>query len=479
MIHHRYLSFIVWSLIIGLCGLTIIFSFTVPSGSITHTMVYPSKLFVDSIVHTIDIRMDDVQGFFDNAPEEIYHDVDVCIDGEWFNHVGLRAKGNNSLHLVNDYDLIRYSFKIEFDHYIDGYTYHGLNKLSLDASFQDNSYMKTYMVFDMMNHVGVNAPLASYTMVSINGIPFGLYLAIEEMESSYLSRVYGQNHGVLYKPDYRHLNGDNRDIALQYIDDNTESYDQIFDYAKTDITLMDKERLVESLYTLNHGDATRVINMDETIPYFAIQSFVLNLDSYLGYTGHNYLLYEFNGQLTMLPWDYNLAFGTYALGMSEPIRDSDILINYPILTPNDGSIMRQRPLYHRLMQNNDAFDQYQKILNDFIITYIDSGYYQQRMIETMALIGPYVQNDPSAFCTYSDFEKGVATLQAFIQARGESVSLQLDGKLGATLASRDPLWSNHVDCSSIHLEDLGDFDDLRNAHSRQQALLDQLNTSNP
>ena len=31
-----------------------------------------------------------------------------------------------------------------------------------------------------------------------------------------------------------------------------------------------------------------------------------------GHTGHNYFLYEENGVLSILPWDYNLAFGTYA-----------------------------------------------------------------------------------------------------------------------------------------------------------------------
>ena len=58
---------------------------------------------------------------------------DVEIDGEVFSSVGLRAKGNNSLRLVNEYGLERYSLKIEFDHFQDGNTYYGLDKLSLDS----------------------------------------------------------------------------------------------------------------------------------------------------------------------------------------------------------------------------------------------------------------------------------------------------------------------------------------------------------
>ena len=63
-------------------------------------------------------------------------------------------------------------------------------------------------------------------------------------------------------------------------------------------------------------------------------------------------------RLSILPWDYNLAFGTYALGMTDPIRDPNVLINWPINTPAAGETMLKRPLYHNLMRNNDYFARY-------------------------------------------------------------------------------------------------------------------------
>ena len=48
----------------------------------------------------------------------------MVIDGEEFRQVGLRAKGNNSLSLTEEYGLSRYSLKLEFDHFLDGGTYH-------------------------------------------------------------------------------------------------------------------------------------------------------------------------------------------------------------------------------------------------------------------------------------------------------------------------------------------------------------------
>ena len=73
---------------------------------------YASKLFDDSQVHTIDIQIDDWGGFVRNAAKEEYVSCDVTIDGETFRYVGLRAKGNNSLHLTEDYGLYRYSLKL-------------------------------------------------------------------------------------------------------------------------------------------------------------------------------------------------------------------------------------------------------------------------------------------------------------------------------------------------------------------------------
>ena len=121
-------------------------------------------------------------------PEEIYRECDVEIDGELFSSAGLRAKGNNSLHLTEEYGLKRYSLKIEFDHFQEGNTYYGLDKMSLDASFQDNSYLKNYLAYDMMEYMEVPSPLCSYAWVTVNGEEWGLFLAVEEPEDAFLRR---------------------------------------------------------------------------------------------------------------------------------------------------------------------------------------------------------------------------------------------------------------------------------------------------
>ena len=424
---------------------------------------YVSRLFDGSRVHRVDIQVEDWEAFLASAPEEEYIPATVEIDGEAFRQVGLRAKGNNSLRLTAEYGLSRYSLKLEFDHYTDG-SYHGLDKLSLDASFQDNSYLKTWLAFDIMEFLGVPTPLRSFVWVTVNGQPWGLFLAVEEPEEAFARRNFGANHGQLYKPDYRSLAEENADVHLRYTTDDPMDYPGIFENAKLDPSPADRQRLVDSLKTLDSGQRLEeAVDVDEVLRYFVGQVFVMNWDSYLGHTGHNYLLYEEEGKLSMLTWDYNLAFGTYALGMTDPITDPNVLLNYPILTPAPGEYMTKRPLYHQLMQVEEYFQQYQAYFRWFLAEYVESGELSAALWQAAELIAPYVKSDPTAFCSYEDHRLAVETLEQVCLLRAESARGQLEGRYPATLGQQAQRPGEGVDASHVDLRDLGDFKDLEQA----------------
>lgn len=425
---------------------------------------YSVRIFDDSYVHRIDIQIDDWDKFLEEAPEEEYTECDVEIDGELFTSIGLRAKGNNSRRLVEEYDLDRYSLKIEFDHFQEGNTYYGLDKMSLDSSFQDNSYLKNYITYDMMSFMGVPSPLCSYVWVTVNGEDWGLFLAVEEPEEAFARRNFGADHGMLYKPDYRSLEETNNDVALKYTTDNPEDYDNIFRHAKFDCTESDKQRLIQALKVLTEGQGTEVesaVNVDEVLRYFTVQVFVVNLDSYLGKTGHNYFLYEEDGVISILPWDYNLAFATYSLGMPDPVNDAGLYVNYPIDTPAAGEIMMNRPLYHNLMKTEEYFSLYHEYFNYFMDQYFETGYFEKKAAETIRMIAPYVEKDPTAFCSYEEFQDGVETFTKFCLLRAESVRGQLDGTIPSTIAGQEADKETRIDASEVWLPDMGEIADLR------------------
>lgn len=517
---------------------------------------YESRLFDTSRVHSIDIVMDDWEGFLEGCTDEEYVLCDLVIDNESYQNVAIRAKGNTSLTQVASYGNDRYSFKVEFDHYDSTINYHGLDKLSLNNIIQDNTYMKDYLTYQMMGYFGVAAPLCSYVYLTVNGEDWGLYLAVEGVEESFLERNYGSDYGELYKPDSMSMgggrgNGDqfdledwmddqsgeagqatvpdqqtmrrqqpegmmppgaengeqsdtdnvpqdmptgqpggqmpgdqppedasadsqttdpsqtdrqfggrgggmgggmgSSDVSLIYTDDDYDSYSNIFDNAKTDITDADKDRLIASLKQLNEGENIEdVVDVDEVLRYFVVHNFVCNFDSYTGSMIHNYYLYEEDGQLSMIPWDYNLAFGGFQGG-----QDATSMVNYPIDTPVSGGTIDSRPMLAWIFSSEEYTQLYHQYFEEFISSYFGSGYFAQMMAQTKALIAPYVEKDPTKFCTYEEFEAGVDTLEQFCLLRAESIEDQLDGTIPSTSDGQQEDSSALVDASSINISDMG------------------------
>ncbi len=458
------------------------------------TFGYESRLFDTSYVHTIDIVMDDWDEFIDGCEDEEYTSCAVIIDNKAYKNVGIRAKGNTSLSSVSAYGNDRYSFKIEFDHYDSGKSYYGLDKLSLNNIIQDNTYMKDYLVYQMMGYFGVDSPLCSYVYITVNGEDFGLYLAVEGVEESFLSRNYGSDYGELYKPDTTqtqagrddaempdmgndgevsdrredengmHGGSSSEDVSLIYSDDDYDSYSNIFDNAKTNISDDDKDRLIESLKKLNENENIEdVVDVDEVIRYFVVHNFVCNFDSYTGSMIHNYYLYEEDGKMSMIPWDYNLAFGGFSAGGGQgdgSNGNATELVNYPIDTPVSGGTVDSRPMLAWIFANEEYTEQYHEYFSEFITECFDSGYIEELVQSTAEMISPYVEKDPTKFCTYDEYETGVETLLEFLELRASSVSGQISGTIPSTSEGQQADSSALVDASDINISDMGSMGNM-------------------
>ncbi|MBR6403090.1 MAG: CotH kinase family protein [Eubacterium sp.] len=173
-------------------------------GGTTVKMEYESKLFNTDKVIDIDIRMkaDEWDKMLENAMTEEYYVCDVVINGQKFRDVAIRPKGNTSLmSIANDPDTDRYSMKLEFDHFVEGQTCYGLDKLILNNNYADATNMKEAAIYDMFHYLGAEASLTNYAKVSLNGEYRGVYLALEGVEQSFMLRNFGTQDGELYKPE--------------------------------------------------------------------------------------------------------------------------------------------------------------------------------------------------------------------------------------------------------------------------------------
>ncbi|KNZ43513.1 CotH kinase family protein [Acetobacterium bakii] len=494
----------------------------------TADLSYVTTLFDDSTVHAIDIEIseDDWNTLQETATDEEYQRCAVTIDGEKISNVAIRPKGNSSLSSVASTESERYSFKIDFDEYSDGLSYNGLDKLNLNNVISDNTYLKDYLSYNMMAYMGVDAPLTSFVRVSVNGEYFGLYLAVEDVEEAFAQRNYGTDTGNIYKPDSMNLNDENgmgggngempdmsnrpdmlpttdtnqatdttpkidatsqtqelpnmdqmpdmgnmpggnsgNDVALIYSDDELSSYDNIWSNAVFDVTNADKETLIDSIKKLNAGENLEdVVDVEEVLKYFVVHSFVDNFDSYTGSMKHNYYLREEDGQISVIAWDYNLAFSAFSGGgmggrtTTTAVSSTDeatTLVNYPIDTPVSGTTMEERPLLNELLENDEYLALYHQYYQEFITGYFDSGEYEAVIDNAVSLISTYVEDDPTAFCTYDEYENGVAVLKQFCDLRAESISGQLAGTIPATTTGQSEQPDTLIDASTIDIAAMG------------------------
>ena len=98
---------------------------------------------------------------------------------------------------------------------------------------------------------------------------------------------------------------------------------------------------------------------------------------------------------------------------------------------------------------------YHQYFDQFISEYFESGYFAQVMDQVYALIAPYVEKDPTKFCTYEEFETGFATLEQFCLLRAESIRGQLEGTIPSTDEGQAQDSSTLIDASAITISDMG------------------------
>lgn len=241
------------------------------------------------------------------------------------------------------------------------------------------------------------------------------------------------------------------DVLLNYIDDDPDSYPNIFDNAKTDITEEDKTRLINALKILNEGEHSEAaVAIEKVIDYFAVHNFVLNFDSYTGSMGHNYYLYENDGIMQMIPWDYNLAFGGF-----QSQSDATELVNYPIDTPVSGGSIETRPMLSWIFKSEEYTNMYHAAVSNITESFFDSGKFEVLMESTVKMISPFVEKDPTKFCTYSEFKKGADTLKEFCRLRAESIKKQLNGDIGSASAEQNA--DTFVRADGIQISDMGEM----------------------
>ena len=223
------------------------------------------------------------------------------------------------------------------------------------------------------------------------------------------------------------IGGNSNGADLVWNGDDISNYSAIFDNAIFKTTDSDDYTkildMIEHLDTME--DIESYLNVDEVLRYFAANTFLVNLDSYASNMNHNYYLYEDDGVVSILPWDYNLSFGGFQAGSASSA------INFPIDSPVSGTL-EDSPLIANLLEVDEYKELYHQYLNEIVNNFVNNGTYEMLVTKTDALISDYVKNDATAFYTFDEYTEAVSNLLNFGLDRSTSIAAQLDGSQPST-----------------------------------------------
>jgi len=394
-------------------------AFLTPTPSSENTV---ATAFTPTAVNTLSITITDEnwQDILDNPLDEEYHETAITFNGVTLDSVAIRTKGGSSLRNVANSSSDRYSFKVDINEYVSGQKFFGLKKFTLQNSFNDPSYMREVIAYELMDEMGVPTPEHAYVNFYVNGELFGLYLMVEAVDGEFVEKHFTNSNGDLYKPD-----GTGSDLL--WLGDDIQSYTDINLQTNEDTT--DNGAFINFVESLDKGE-TSAIEVDTLLRYMSVSTSLSNLDSYHGPLAHNYYIYDDDGVFSILPWDFNESFGTFNMDCNG-VDVRELYIDEPV-----SGALNERPLIANVFAEQSNLDTYHSYLTQLINGSLSSDTFNARVNEIADLIREHVQNDPTSFYGSTYFEQNLTSttgqfygLTSFMQYRVANMVAQLDGTL--------------------------------------------------
>ena len=189
------------------------------------------------------------------------------------------------------------------------------------------------------------------------------------------------------------------------------------------------------------------MDVDNILKYMAVHTFAVNMDSLSGTMAHNYYLYEYDGQLNIIPWDYNLSFGGMSMGGGSSATDT---INDAIDTPFSST-----EFFDALLSNEEYLERYHEYLRQLVEEYVYGGRFDEVYSRIRSQIDSLVEEDPTAFYSYDEYLVAADMLYEVIELRADSISGQLDGSIPSTDSGQRSDSSTLIDASHLDLDLMG------------------------
>jgi hypothetical protein len=350
-----------------------------------------------------------------------------------YKDVAVRFKGSGTY--ISAQGLKR-PFKIDLDRYIEGQSFMGLKKLTLNNSAMDSTGIREVLAYPVFRALGVPASRTAFVALTIT-IPgkydkefVGVYVLAESIDKTFLKQYFGSAKGLLLKPE--------RVGAIEYLGEEWSAYEQRYQ-PRNESSKRQQQRLIEFTRLVQKADdATFVkqigdyLDVDSFLRFVAGHVALSSMDSFVG-MGRNYYLYLHpkTNKFVFIPWDVDLAFGTFlVVGSPEALMDLSIRQPHP----------NQNRLIERLLADKAVYATYTKHL-EFAVTKVLTNEGIKKDLKTVqAIVEPLQQKEKSAAKarrestgpSFGGMFARAPSVETFVEKRLASIKSQLAGERKGT-----------------------------------------------
>jgi spore coat protein H len=280
-------------------------------------------VFIDDQILRVDITMDEVlrESLEENGNDEVYLTAAVTVQGggfeETYSEVGLRHKGNYSLHHCwdenggvrnHEEECEKLSYKLKFDEFDPNARLDGLKRLNLHSVSGDGSKLRDLIAYETFRSFGIDGPRTVPARLTINGDLLGLFIAVEEIDGRYTKRHYPAGpDGNLYKEIWPRTEFEDQDFV-----EALETNDDAPDVSDLRAFAIAVENSTQDSFA---ADMVDFIDIEQTLRYIAVDRAIKNWDGIMAFyqpeRPHNFYWYHDDGSaglFHLVPWDLDNTF---------------------------------------------------------------------------------------------------------------------------------------------------------------------------
>ncbi|MCC6232346.1 MAG: CotH kinase family protein [Verrucomicrobiales bacterium] len=224
-----------------------------------------------------------------------------------YTNVAIHLKG--SAGSFQPFDSGKPAFTLNFSKNAPGQKFHGLTKISLNNSVQDESYLSEKLCRELFLEAGIPVPTSTHATVIVNGRDLGLYVMVEGWTKGFLKRHFPDTDGNLYEGGF-----------LQDFDgSNTEAKSGEHPEDRSDLLRLEAAT-AEPNPRARWEKLQGCLDVDRFIAMLAMESLTCHWDGY-SMNRNNYRIFHdrSTGRLVFMPHGLDQMFGSRRASPTSPI----------------------------------------------------------------------------------------------------------------------------------------------------------------